>query len=122
MLNRDRVKDRVQTHNHTDASLLDGLSKVKDLVAKAKNLGHKAIAITDHGSLGNTYSFYKECKANDIKPLLGIELYYTPDTNILSLPLKERDELAKQTAIEAGVQIPEKAKKKEEGFMKKLFK
>ena len=103
----------VHTHVHTDASLLDGLSKVKDLVAKAKSLNMKAVALTDHGSLGNAYSFWKECKANDIKPLLGNELYYTYNTDILSLPLKDRDELAKQKAIEAGVEIPKKAKKKD---------
>ena len=103
----------VHTHVHTDASLLDGLSKVKDLVAKAKSLNMKAVALTDHGSLGNAYSFWKECIANDIKPLLGNELYYTHNTDILSLPLKDRDELAKQKAEEAGIEIPKKAKKKD---------
>ena len=103
----------VHTHVHTDASLLDGLSKVKDLVAKAKSLNMKAVALTDHGSLGNAYSFWKECNKEGIKPLLGNELYYTHDTNILSLPLKERDEIAKQKAKEAGIEIPKKAKKKD---------
>ena len=103
----------VHTHVHTDASLLDGLSKVKDLVAKAKSLNMKAVAITDHGSLGNTLSFWEECNKQGIKPLLGNELYYTHNTDILSLPLKDRDELAKQKAEEAGVEIPKKAKKKE---------
>ena len=103
----------IPTHLHTDASLLDGLSKVKDVVAKAKSLGMTSCAITDHGSLGNTYSFWNECKANGIKPLLGNELYYTHDTNVLSLPLAERDELAKQAAEKAGVEIPAKAKKKD---------
>ena len=103
----------VHTHVHTDASLLDGLSKVKDLVAKAKSLNMKAIALTDHGSLGNAYSFWKECKANDIKPLLGNELYYTHNTNILSLSLKERDALAMKQAEEDGIEIPKKAKKKD---------
>ena len=81
-------------HMHSDASLLDGLSKVKDMVAKAKSLGMPALGISDHGSLGNTYSFWNECNANGIKPLLGNELYYTHDTNILSLPLAERDSIA----------------------------
>ena len=103
----------VHTHVHTDASLLDGLSKVKDLVAKAKSLNMKAVAITDHGSLGNAYSFWNECNANGIKPLLGNELYYTHDTNILSLPLKDRDALAIAKAEENGIEIPKKAKKKD---------
>ena len=103
----------VHTHVHTDASLLDGLSKVKDLVAKAKSLNMKAVAITDHGSLGNAYSFWNECNANGIKPLLGNELYYTHDTNILSLPLKERDAITIAKAKKNGVEIPKKAKKKD---------
>ena len=103
----------IPTHLHTDASLLDGLSKVKEVVAKVKSLGMTSCAITDHGSLGNTYSFWKECKANGIKPLLGNELYYTHDTNILSLPLADRDKLAIGAAKEDGVDIPEKAKKKD---------
>ena len=103
----------VHTHVHTDASLLDGLSKVKDLVAKAKSLNMKAVAITDHGSLGNTLSFWEECNKQGIKPLLGNELYYTHDTNILSLPLKDRDALAMKQAEENGVEIPKKAKKKD---------
>ena len=103
----------VHTHVHTDASLLDGLSKVKDLVAKAKSLNMKAVAITDHGSLGNTLSFWEECNKQGIKPLLGNELYYTHNTDILALPLKERDALAIEQAKENGVEIPKKAKKKD---------
>lgn len=103
----------IHTHVHTDASLLDGLSSVKDLVAKAKSLGMEALAITDHNSLGNAYSFWNECNANGIKPLLGNELYYTHDTNILSLSVDERDAIAIEKAKENGVEIPPKAKKKE---------
>lgn len=103
----------IHTHVHTDASLLDGLSSVKDLVAKAKSLGMEALAITDHNSLGNAYSFWNECNANGIKPLLGNELYYTHDTNILSLPVEERDAIAIEKAKEDGIEIPAKAKKKD---------
>ena len=103
----------VHTHVHTDASLLDGLSKVKDLVAKAKSLNMKAVAITDHGSLGNALSFWEECNKQGIKPLLGNELYYTHNTDILALPLKDRDELAIKQAKENGIEIPKKAKKKD---------
>ena len=103
----------IHTHVHTDASLLDGLSSVKDLVAKAKSLGMESLAITDHNSLGNAYSFWNECNANGIKPLLGNELYYTHDTNILSLSVDERDAIAIEKAKENGVEIPPKAKKKE---------
>ena len=107
------MKNFVHTHVHTDASLLDGLSKVKDLVTKAKSLNMKAVAITDHGSLGNTLSFWEECNKQGIKPLLGNELYYTHNTDILALPLKDRDELAIKQAKENGIEIPKKAKKKD---------
>ena len=118
IINNPRYKETIEnnivhTHVHTDASLLDGLSHVGDLVAKAKSLGMTSIAITDHNSLGNAYSFWNECIANGIKPLLGNELYYTHDTNILSLPVEERDAIAIEKAKEAGVEIPEKAKKKD---------
>ena len=73
-------------HTHTDGSTLDGLSKVKDLVAKAKSLNMKALGISDHGTLANTYSLWNECNNNNIKSILANELYYTHDTNILSLP------------------------------------
>ena len=106
-------KNYIATHVHTDASLLDGLSNIGDLVAKAKSLGMTSLAITDHNSLGNAYAFWNECHANGIKPLLGNELYYTHDTNILSLPVEERDAVAIEKAKENGVEIPAKAKKKD---------
>ena len=99
-------KNYIATHVHTDASLLDGLSNIGDLVAKAKSLGMTSLAITDHNSLGNAYAFWNECHANGIKPLLGNELYYTHDTNILSLPVEERDAVAIEKAKENGVEIP----------------
>lgn len=107
------INNYISYHNHTDASLLDGLSTVKDIVAKAKKLGMSCLGISDHGSLGNAYLFWNECNANGIKPLLGNELYYTHNTNILSLPLKDRDALAIAKAEENGIEIPKKAKKKD---------
>lgn len=107
------INNYISYHNHTDASLLDGLSTVKDIVAKAKKLGMSCLGISDHGSLGNTLSFWEECNKQGIKPLLGNELYYTHNTDILALPLKERDALAIEQAKENGVEIPKKAKKKD---------
>jgi len=66
-------------HVHTDASLLDGLSKVKQIVAKAKEYGHPAVAITDHGNIFNAIHFYKACHKSGIKPILGNEFYFVPD-------------------------------------------
>lgn len=66
----------VHLHVHTCYSELDGLGKVEDYVQKAKELGMKALAITDHGSTTGHYHFYKECIKNGIKPILGTEFYY----------------------------------------------
>ena len=65
----------VHLHCHSDASLLDGLSKVQDIVKRAKELGHTSIAVTDHGNLFNAWKFYKEAKKQSIKPIMGLEAY-----------------------------------------------
>ncbi len=71
------MKDFVHLHLHTQYSLLDGAIKIKDLAKKAKEYGYKAVAITDHGNLFGTMSFYKEMKANGLKPIIGMEAYFT---------------------------------------------
>lgn len=72
----------VLLHNHTDASMLDGACKVKQIVAKAKELNMEAIAITDHGNMINSLAFQEECLKNNIKPILGCEFYMgEPDSN-----------------------------------------
>ncbi len=68
-------RDYVHLHNHSHYSLLDGLSKVPAMLDHAKELGMEAIAMTDHGTLSGLIEFYKEAKARDIKPILGIETY-----------------------------------------------
>lgn len=65
----------VHLHSHTQYSLLDGLSKIPELVKKVKDLGMDALALTDHGVLYGAIEFYKECKSSDIKPIIGIEAY-----------------------------------------------
>ncbi len=62
-------------HTHTEYSLLDGLSKIPDLVKKVKDLGMDAVAITDHGSLYGAIEFYKACREVEIKPIIGCEMY-----------------------------------------------
>ena len=65
-------------HTHTEYSLLDGLSTIPDLVARAKALGQDALAITDHGNLHGALQFYEEARANGIKPIIGLEGYVAP--------------------------------------------
>ena len=65
-------------HVHTEYSLLDGSSKIKELVHHTKELGMDSIAITDHGVMYGVIDFYKAAKAEGIKPILGCEIYVTP--------------------------------------------
>lgn len=74
------MADFVHLHNHSEFSLLDGLSKVKEMVARAKELNMKAIAITDHGNMYGAIKFYKECLAQGIKPIIGAEIYVAKKT------------------------------------------
>jgi len=67
----------VHLHNHTEYSLLDGLSKIKKLVGTVKEMGMNAIAITDHGNMYGVIEFYKACLKAEIKPIIGCEVYMT---------------------------------------------
>ncbi len=68
----------VHLHVHSEFSLLDGSNRIKDLPVRAKELGMDAIAITDHGVMFGAIDFYKQCKANDVKPIIGCEVYLAP--------------------------------------------
>jgi len=65
-------------HTHSHYSLLDGLTKIDQLVARAKETGMDSIALTDHGVLYGAVEFYKLAKKHGIKPILGIETYVAP--------------------------------------------
>ncbi len=65
----------VHLHNHSDYSLLDGAAPIKELAATAKRYGMPGLAITDHGNLFGALSFYKACKDEGIKPIIGSEFY-----------------------------------------------
>lgn len=68
----------VHLHNHTEYSLLDGATKIKDLVRRVKELDMPAVAISDHGSMFGAVEFYDECKSNGVKPIIGMEAYVAP--------------------------------------------
>ena len=68
----------VHLHCHSHYSLLDGASKVPDLVQRAKALGMPALALTDHGNLYGAVEFLREAKAAELKPIIGIEAYVAP--------------------------------------------
>lgn len=65
-------------HTHTEYSLLDGEASVKKLVKRVKELGMESCAITDHGTMFGVVDFYRECRANGIKPIIGCEVYVAP--------------------------------------------
>lgn len=65
----------VHLHTHTHYSLLDGLTKIDELVSRVKELGMDACAITDHGVLYGAIEFYQKCKKAGIKPIIGVEAY-----------------------------------------------
>lgn len=67
-------------HTHTEFSLLDGACRIKQLVSSAKSLGMQSLAITDHGNMYGAVDFYKACKAEGIKPIIGCEVYVAPRT------------------------------------------
>ncbi len=67
----------IHLHTHSHYSLLDGLSKIEDMVSVAKKHGMNAIGLTDHGNMYGAIEFYKKCKASGIKPIIGVEAYVT---------------------------------------------
>ncbi len=75
MLFMASTKKFVHLHTHTHYSLLDGMSKIENLIAVAKKDGMPAIAITDHGNMYGAIEFYKKCKAAGVKPIIGVEAY-----------------------------------------------
>ena len=70
----------VHLHIHSEFSLLDGANRIKDLPVRAKELGMKAMAITDHGVMYGVIDFYKACKKEGIKPIIGCEVYVASRT------------------------------------------
>ncbi len=72
------MSDFVHLHVHTQYSLLDGAARIPELVSTAKKLGQTAMAITDHGVMYGVIDFYRACKKEGIKPIIGMEAYIAP--------------------------------------------
>lgn len=78
-------------HVHTEYSLLDGSNKIKEYVARVKELGMNSAAITDHGVMFGCIDFYKAAKEAGIKPILGCEVYVAPDPALTGRRSKEKN-------------------------------
>ncbi|HCV26843.1 MAG TPA: DNA polymerase III subunit alpha [Dehalococcoidia bacterium] len=73
-------------HNHSEYSLLDGLSSVEAMAARAAELGQSALALTDHGVMYGAIDFYSACKRAGIKPIIGMEGYVAPESRLTRNP------------------------------------
>lgn len=82
--------DYVHLHNHTQYSLLDGLTKVPDLMDYVKSVGMDAVAMTDHGTMSGTVEFYKAANSSGIKPIIGMETYVAPRRHTDRDPQKDK--------------------------------
>jgi len=77
----DRMSKFVNLHGHTYGSVLDAIIRPAELFKRAKDLGHKAVAITDHGNMSQIYPAYKESKKTGVKLIPGNEIYFVEDLN-----------------------------------------
>ena len=71
-------------HVHTEYSMLDGISRIPDLVARTGELGMDALAITDHGTFYGVVDFYSACKEAGIKPIIGCEVYVAHGSRLIN--------------------------------------
>ena len=84
------VQQFTHLHLHTEYSMLDGANKIPDLAKKIKELGMKSVAMTDHGNMFGTITFYKEMLKNGIKPIIGMEAYIHNEEDIGDKTTKKR--------------------------------
>ncbi|HNO39791.1 MAG TPA: PHP domain-containing protein, partial [Marmoricola sp.] len=72
--------DFVHLHVHTEYSMLDGAARLGDIFDRTAELGMSAIAMTDHGNVFGAYDFWSKARDKGIKPIIGMEAYFTPNT------------------------------------------
>ncbi|HEX5797130.1 MAG TPA: DNA polymerase III subunit alpha [Candidatus Saccharimonadales bacterium] len=82
--------DFVHLHNHTQYSLLDGLTKIPALISRVKSMGMESIAMTDHGTLSGAVEFYTQAKKSGINPIIGLEAYIAPRRYTDKDPAKDK--------------------------------
>ncbi len=85
-----QASDYVHLHNHTQYSLLDGLTKIGPLIDSVNSMGMQAVAMTDHGTLSGAIDFYKEAKQKEVKPIVGIETYVAARKHTDKDPQKDK--------------------------------
>jgi DNA polymerase-3 subunit alpha len=85
-----KSSDYVHLHNHTQYSLLDGLTKIPALVERVKELGMDAVAMTDHGTMSGAIEFYKAANSGGVKPIIGMEAYVAPRKYTDKDPTKDK--------------------------------
>ncbi|SCN25950.1 DNA polymerase III subunit alpha [Clostridium sp. N3C] len=90
-IDKTEVKDFVHLHVHTEYSLLDGSGKIPEMVKRAKELGMKSLAITDHGVMYGCVDFYKAAVEQGIKPIIGSEIYIVPKSMHIKYGDKENE-------------------------------
>ena len=71
----------VHLHVHTEYSMLDGAARLDDMFERTAELGMDSIAMTDHGNVFGAYDFWSKAKAHGVKPIIGMEAYFTPNTS-----------------------------------------
>jgi DNA polymerase III subunit alpha len=86
-----KSSDYVHLHNHTQFSLLDGLTRIPELISFANESGMEAVAMTDHGTLSGAIEFYKEATDKGVKPLIGIETYVAARKHTDKDPQKDKN-------------------------------
>ena len=74
------MQDFVHLHLHSEYSMLDGACRIADIPKRAKECGHHAVALTDHGVMYGAVSFFDACKKDGIKPIIGCEVYVAPNS------------------------------------------
>jgi DNA polymerase III subunit alpha len=105
-------------HVHSEYSLLDGAAKIKALAERAAALGQPALGLTDHGVMNGSVELYKACKANDVKPILGLEAYFVDDRTVREGKV-ERNHLTLLAATDEG--FKNLTKLSSAGFLEGLY-